>query len=124
MDQDALDVCGRRRTGMERGIVAVAEFGPAVGVVEIDDDIGGIEQDDQVLREIGKRVDAQIRVAQQDGAGLGDGDGGADHRGVDIRQIPGGARTGEITVARDLRHRRAHDFGARDLRSRRRQHVA
>ena len=69
------------------GVVPVAELRPAVGVVQIDDDVGGIEQHDQVLREIGERVDAQIRVAQQHGAGLGDGEGSADHREIDIRQI-------------------------------------
>ena len=106
------------------GIVPVAELGPAIGVVQIDDDVGGIEQHDQVLREIGDRVDAQIGIAQQHGAGLGDGEGSADDGEIDIRQIPRRADAGDIPVARDLRHRRAHDLGARDLRPHRRQEIA
>ena len=51
---------------MKTGIVAVAEFGPAIGMVQIDDDVGGIEQHDQVLREIRDRIDAQLPVAEQD----------------------------------------------------------
>jgi hypothetical protein len=118
------DVRGRRRAGVKAGVVAVAELGPAVGVVQVDDDVVGIEKHDQVLREIGERIDPQIGIAQQHGAGLGDCEGPADHREVDIRQLRGRAHTGEITVARDLRHGRAHDFRACDLRPHRRQYVA
>src|SRR3954467_13234828 len=53
MDQYALDVRRRGRAGMERRIVRVAEFGAPIGVMHIDDDVGGIEEHDQVLREIG-----------------------------------------------------------------------
>ena len=107
----------------KRGVVPVAEFGPAIGVVQIDDDVGGIEQHDQVLREIGDRVDMQVRVAQQHRAGLGDGEGRADDREIDIRQILRRADTGDVAVARDLRHRRAHDLGAGDLLADRRQDI-
>ena len=91
----------------------VAELGPAIGVVQIDDNVGGIEQHDQVLREIGYRVDMQIRLAQQHGAGLGDGEGRADDREVHIRQIPRRADAGDISVAGDLRHDGAHDLVSR-----------
>ena len=36
----------------------------AVGVVEIDDDVGGIEQHDQMLREIGQGIDPDVPVAE------------------------------------------------------------
>ena len=49
MDQHALDVCSGRWTGVECGIIAFAELRPAVSVMEIDDNVGGIEQDDQVV---------------------------------------------------------------------------
>ena len=51
---------------MEDGIMAVAELRPAISVMEIDDDVGGIEQHDQVLREIRDRIDPQLPVAEQD----------------------------------------------------------
>jgi len=33
-------------------------------VVEIDDDVGGIEQHDQMLREIGQGIDPDVPVAE------------------------------------------------------------
>jgi hypothetical protein len=45
--------------------MSLAELGPTIGVMQIDDDVGGIEEHDQMLCEIGDRVDAQIRIAQQ-----------------------------------------------------------
>jgi hypothetical protein len=83
-----------------------------------------IEQYDQMLREIGERVDAQIRVTQKHGAGLGDGEGGADDGEVHIREILRCAYASDIPVARDFLHRRAHNFGGRDLRPDQRQDVA
>jgi hypothetical protein len=56
---------------MEGGIAPLAELGATIGVVKIDDNVGGIEQHDQMLREIGRCVDPQVRVAQQDGSCLG-----------------------------------------------------
>src|SRR5437764_278351 len=60
VDENTLDVCRRGRTGVETGIVPVAKLGPAIGVVQIDDNVGGIEEHDQVLREVGDRVDAEV----------------------------------------------------------------
>src|ERR1700686_3560747 len=87
MDQDALDISCGGRAGVERGVVAVAELGPAVGVVKVHDDVGGIEQYDQVLREIGDSVDLKVGLAQQDRAGLRDGKRCANDGKIDIRQI-------------------------------------
>jgi hypothetical protein len=56
VDQHSFDVRGRGRPAVKRGVVPVAEFGTAVGVVQVDDDVGGIEQYNQVLREIGDCV--------------------------------------------------------------------
>src|ERR1700730_3752515 len=74
VDEDTCDVRRRGRAGVETGIVLVAELGPAIGVVQIDDDVGGIEEHDQVLREVGHRIDAEVGIAQEDGAGLRDGE--------------------------------------------------
>src|SRR5947208_2960146 len=56
VDQHAFDIRRGGRTGVEARIVTVAELRPAIGVVKVHDDIGGIEQYDQVLREIGDGV--------------------------------------------------------------------
>ena len=50
---------------MEAGIVPVAELGPAIGVVQVDDNVGRIEEHDQVLREVGDTVDAEVSIAQE-----------------------------------------------------------
>src|SRR6516225_6919491 len=82
----------------------VAEFGAAIGVMQVDDNVGGVEQYDQVLCEVGNRIDLQIGITQQHGAGLGDAEQGADDREIDILQILRLAHTGYVAVARDLRH--------------------
>jgi hypothetical protein len=51
----------------------------------VDDNVGGIEQHDQVLREIDDCVDAQIGVAEQHRAGLGDAKRRANNREMDRR---------------------------------------
>ena len=65
VDEDTLDIRRRGWAGVEAGIVAVAELGPAIGVVQVDDYVGGIEEHDQVLREVGDPVDAEVGVAQE-----------------------------------------------------------
>jgi len=88
VDEDTFDVRRRGWAGVETGIVTVAKLGPAIGVVQIDDNVEGIEEHDQVLREVGDRVDAEVGLAQEDRAGLRDGERRADDGEVDIRQIP------------------------------------
>ena len=88
MDEDTLDVRRRGWAGVETGIVTVAELRPAIGVVQIDDNVGGIEEHDQVLREVGDSVDAEVGIAQENGAGLRDGERRTDDGEVYIRQIP------------------------------------
>jgi len=85
MDQYPLDVCRSRWTGVECGIIAFAELWPAVSVMEIDDNVGGIEQDNQVLREISDGVNAQLLVAEQDRSGLRNRESGTHNREIDIR---------------------------------------
>ena len=105
---------------MEGGIMAVAELRPAMRVMQIDEDVGGIEQHDQVLREIRKSIDAQFSVAEQDRARLGDTEIDAH----DCDHILRGAHGGNVAIAGNLQHGRAHDFRIRDLSSYRRQPVA
>src|SRR5258706_1235028 len=120
MDKHTLDIRRRGWTGVEAGIMPVAELGAAIGVVQVDDKVVGIEEHDQVLREVGDSVDAEVCIAQEDGAGLRDGERCSDDGKIDIRQISWRADVSDIPVARDLRHGRAHDFGVRDLRPYRR----
>ena len=109
---------------MEGGIMAVAELRPAIRVMQIDEDVGGIEQHDQVLREIRKSIDAQFSVAEQDRARLGDTEIDAHDCEIHIRHILRGAHGGNVAIAGNLRHGRAHDLRIRDLCSYRRQPVA
>src|SRR5580704_1659522 len=88
VDEDTFDVRRRGWAGVETGIVPVAKLRPAIGMVQIDDNVGGIEQHDQVLREVGDRVDAEVGIAQEDRASLRDGERRAHDGEVHIRQIP------------------------------------
>ena len=45
---------------MENGVAPLAKLRPGIGAVDVDDDIGRIEQNDQVLREIGQRIYLQV----------------------------------------------------------------
>jgi len=61
--------------------------------VQVDDDVGRIEQYDQMLSEVGDRIDVQIGLAEQHGAGPS--------------ATPNDARTsGEIDIREILRHPR------------------
>jgi len=59
---------------MEGGIAPVAKLGTVISMVKVDDDIGGVEQHDEMLREVGHRVHPQVGVAQQDGARFSHGE--------------------------------------------------
>ena len=41
---------------MTRGILAVAKLRPMIGVIQIDENINGVEQHDEMLRKVGQRV--------------------------------------------------------------------
>src|ERR1700730_5655165 len=88
VDEDTRDARRRGWAVVETVILPVAELRPAIGVVQIDDNVGGIEEHDQVLREEGDRIDAEVGIAQEDGAGLRDGERRADDGEVHIPQIP------------------------------------
>ena len=63
--------------------------------MQVDHQIGGVEQDDQMLREIGDRVHLEIGIAQEDGACLRDAKSCSDDRKIYIRQIPRRIHVGE-----------------------------
>jgi hypothetical protein len=96
---------------MKAGIVTAPEFGPVICVVEVNDDVGGVEQDNHVLREVGKRVDLQISIAQEHGAGIGDAERGADNGEVDIRKLLRFAHARRIAIACYFGDGRANNFG-------------
>jgi hypothetical protein len=73
---------------MENGVTALPKLRPGVGAVDVDDDIGRIEQNDQVLREIGQRIYLQVHVRQQHRSGFSDAAAGANHGVIDISQRP------------------------------------
>ncbi len=59
VDENAFDVRGGGWASMEGGIAPVAKLGTAICMVKVDDDIGGVEQHDEMLREVGHRVHLQ-----------------------------------------------------------------
>src|SRR6202140_4115213 len=50
-DEYPFDVCSRRRARMEDGVTTFPKLRPGIGAVDVDDDIGRIEQNNQVLCE-------------------------------------------------------------------------
>ena len=90
---------------MEGGIIAVSKLRSAISVMEIDDDVGGVEQNNQVLREISDGVDAEVLVVEEDRAGLRDCKSGACNCEIDVRQILRRANPGNVAVAFDLGYR-------------------
>ena len=73
VDEHAFDIGRRGRASIERCIMSEPKFGAPIGVMEIDNDFRRIEQDDDVLREIGEGIDLQIALAQEHRSGLGNG---------------------------------------------------
>jgi hypothetical protein len=45
--------------------MTIAQFRPTIGVMETDDDVGGVEQHDHMLREISVGIGAQLPVVEQ-----------------------------------------------------------
>src|SRR5271166_4579127 len=105
VDQNPLDICRGGRTGVEGRIIAVSKLRSAISVMEIGDDVGGVEQNNQVLREISNGVDAEALIVEKDRAGLRDCESGARNREVDVRQILRRANPGNVEVTLDLRRR-------------------
>jgi hypothetical protein len=57
MNQHALDVGGRGRPRNKHRIARRLEPRIAIGVVQVSDDVGRVEQSDEVLRKIRKGID-------------------------------------------------------------------
>jgi len=74
---------------MKNGVAPLPELRPGIGAMNIDHDIGRIEQNDQVLREIGQCIHLQILIRQQYRSSFGDAAAGARYRMIDISQNPG-----------------------------------
>lgn len=94
---------------MEDGVTVLPKLRPGIGAVHVDDDIRRIEQNDQVLREIGQRIHLQILVRQQHRASFGDAARGAHHGVVDISQGPRIDNVRQIKFTPDLRRRRTDE---------------
>jgi len=64
VDKNPLDVCGGRRARVKAGIFSQAKFRPAIGMMNVDNNIFGIEQYNKVLCQISQRVHVQIQIAK------------------------------------------------------------
>jgi hypothetical protein len=124
VDEHTLDIRRRRRTRMKAGTVPVMELGPAIGVVEVDDDVSGLVQYDQVLSEIGNGVYSKLRIAEKHRARLRDSKARAGNGEIDIGQILCRLDVVDVAIAGDLRDERACDLGFRKLLADRRQGIA
>ena len=95
MNENAFDVGSGRRAAVKGRVVTVVKLAAAICMMQVDDDVGRIEKRDQMLCEISHRIHLEVGVAQQDGAGLGDREGGAHDREIDVRQVCGLMTEGE-----------------------------
>ena len=89
VDQHALDIGGRRRPGHEYPVSGVEPRALAVGMVQVADDPGWIQQYDEMLRQKAQRVHLEFRFGQPQRAGLRDPENGPHDAYVDIAQLRG-----------------------------------
>jgi hypothetical protein len=66
VNQNALDVGGCRRARYQHRVAGRLEPRVAIGVMQVTNDIAGIEQSDEVLRKICKGIDLQLSLAEPD----------------------------------------------------------
>jgi hypothetical protein len=72
---------------MKRCVVSLPELGPLIGVMQVHDDIGWVEQHDQMLGEVAQRINPKIGLGQADRSCLCDPEGGTHDADVHVRQI-------------------------------------
>jgi hypothetical protein len=60
--------------------MAAAELRTPISVMHIDEDVAGIEENDEVLCKVSDGIDAQLPVGEQDRARLGDAESGTHDR--------------------------------------------
>src|SRR5215831_19146540 len=104
MYEHSFDIGRCGGASIERCIMSEPKFRAPIGVMEIHNDIRRIEQDNNVLREIGEGIDLQIALAQEHRSSLGNGEGSAHNGEIDIGQVPGRADPLKVTIANDLRY--------------------
>src|SRR5208283_1226578 len=117
MDQNALDVRGRRWPGHEYTVAGIKLRALAVSVVQVAHDARRIEQHHQVLGEKAEAVHLELAFGEPYRAGLGDPVHGAHHTDVDVAELRRASHRIERPAARHLRRRRADDLGLREQRS-------
>lgn len=71
-DQDALNVSGRRRSRVERGVARSMKLRSIIGILNSRDDVGGIEEYHKMLGQIGKRVHHRFVFGEEYRASLRD----------------------------------------------------
>jgi hypothetical protein len=59
VDEHTFYIRSRGRAGVKHNIVSLEELGSPIGVMQIHDDIRGIQQHNEMLREISQRIDAK-----------------------------------------------------------------
>jgi len=65
MDQHAFNVRRGRRTRVKACVMLASKLLPAIRVMQVDHNVRGIEQNDQMLREIRDGIDVQLPGAEQ-----------------------------------------------------------
>ncbi len=78
---------GGRGSGVKHSIIRLVELRAKIGVLQGKHNIRWIQQDNQVLREVGHCVYQEILTGQQNGTGLGYAEAAAYYRQVDVGQL-------------------------------------
>ena len=86
MNENAFDVRGRGWTRHQDRVTRGLEAWITVSVMQVADNACRVEQDDEVLGEIGERIHFQFVFAEPDRAGLSDAERGAHDSDIDIGQ--------------------------------------
>ena len=96
---------------------AVLNRGISIGVMQVADDIAGVEQCEEMLGQKGKRIHLQLRLAQPDRAGFGDSKSGPHDADIDIVQIRRVDNAAQGAVAVHFGRRRTDHLRLREQRS-------
>ena len=76
----------------------------AVGGRDVDEDVGRVEQHDEVLGEVGHGVHPQLVLREQHRAGLGHPEHRSDDGDIDVGEVLGLGHRGEVAVAYLAQH--------------------
>ncbi len=99
VNEHTFDVRGRRWPCMKARIAMALKLRASIGVLQCRQNVDGVEQDNQMLRQVGHGVQHQRVVGEQYRPGLSDAKTPSHDRYVDIDEVTGPFDVSQIPIA-------------------------